>query len=225
MTAPGMMVGRRFSAPTRLRLQLVFARALEAMADTYQQQAAEFVRRLKPRLTVDEALQRYFREVGVPAGIEETVRSRALISLAGLIENQGQHEGRSSSWTILRPDHLIDGLRRRVQFVEETNLDCRLAASISDEAVAATHVRMALETAEVLAEEATPDQAIMLYIKTFSLNSVDAQVVFRAAMSQWAELHPLRGEALAKVMVPAAEPERPRLELRNRAQFGLKVIV
>jgi hypothetical protein len=219
------MVGRRFSAPTRLRLQLVFARALEAMADTYQRQAAEFVRRLKPRLTVDEALQRYFREVGVPAGIEETVRSRALISLAGLIENQGQHESRASSWTILRPDHLIDGLRRRVQFVEETNLDCRLAASISDEAVAATHVRMALETAEVLAEEATPDQAIMLYIKTFNLNSVDAQVVFRAAMSQWAELHPLRSEAPAKIQVPVAEIGRPKLELLNRAQFGLKVIM
>jgi len=44
-------------------------------------------------------------------------------------------------------------------------------------------------------------------------------------MSQWAELHLLRGEAQAKMMIPAAEPERPRLELRNRAQFGLKVIV
>ena len=225
MTTPSLMVGRRFAAPTRLRLQLVFARALEAMADTYQQQAAEFVRRLKPRLSVDEALQRYFREVGVPAPIEETVRSRALISLAGLIESQPQHEGRASGWTILRPDHLIDGLRRRVQYVEETNLDCRLAASISDEAVAATHVRMALETAEVLADEVTPDQAIMLYVKTFNLNSVDAQLVFRTAMSQWAELHPLRGEAVANVMVPVPEPERPRLELRNRAQFGLKVIV
>jgi hypothetical protein len=225
MTVPSLMVGRRFPAPTRLRLQLVFARALEGLAETYQHQAAEFVRRLKPRLTVDEALQRYFREVGVPAGIEETVRSRALISLAGLIENQPQHEGRASSWTILRPDYLIGGLRRRVQYVEETNLDCRLAASISDEAVAATHVRMALETAEILTDEVTPDQAIMLYVKTFNLNSLDAQVVFRTAMSQWAELHPLRGEAQAKVMVPAAEPERPRLELRSRAQFGLKVIV
>ena len=225
MTVPSLMVGRRFSAPTRLRLQLVFARALEAMADTYQQQAAEFVRRLKPRLSVDEALQRYFREVGVPAGIEETVRSRALISLAGLIENPPQHEGRASSWSILRPDHLIDGLRRRVQYVEETNLDCRLAASISDEAVAATHVRMALETAGVLVNEMTPDQAIMLYVKTFNLNSVDAQLVFRTAMSQWAELHPLPGEAQTRILLPAAEIARPKLELRSRAQFGLKVIV
>ena len=226
MTAPTLMVNRKFSASTRLRLQLVFAKALEALAETYQHQAAEFVRRLKPRLSVDEALLRYFREVAVPATIEETVRSRAIISLAGLIENPTRHEPRTSGWTLLRPDHMIDALRRRVQYVEDTNLDCRLAASVSDEAVAATHVRMALETAQVLAGEVTPDQAIMLYVRTFNLTSVDAQVVFRTAMSQWAELHPLPGEAQALVHMPYAPPEgRARLELHARSQFGLRVMV
>jgi hypothetical protein len=227
MTAPGLMVNRRFSASTRLRLQLVFARALEAIAETYQLQAAEFVRRLKSRLTVDEALQRYFREVGVPAAIEETVRARALISLSGLIENASKQETRPAGWTVFRPDQLLVALRRRAQYVEETNLDCQLAASISDEAVAATHVRMALETAEVLADEATLNEAIMLYIRTFNLPSVDAQVVFRTAMAQWAELHPLPGEAQALVRVPAPpiSATRPRLELRSRPEFGLRVIV
>jgi hypothetical protein len=226
MTAPSLMVGRRFSASTRLRLQLAFAKTVEALVETYQHQAAEFVRRLKSRLTVDEALQRYFREVGVPAGIEETVRSRALISLAGLIESAPKQEASASSWTILRPDQLIDGLRRRVQYVEETNLDCRLAASMSEAAVAATHVRMALETAEVLADEITPDQAFMLYVRSFNLPSIDGQVVFRTAMSQWAELHPLPGEAQALVRAPSAEiGGRPRLELRSRPEFGSRVMV
>jgi hypothetical protein len=222
MAVPSMVISRRFPAPTRLRLQLVLARATEALAETYQSQAAEFVRRLKSRLTVDEALQRYFREVGVPATIEETVRSRALISLAGLIENAPKHESRASGWTILRPDQLVDALRRRVQRIEETNLECRLAASISDEAVAATHIRMALETAEVLADEVTPDEAIMYYVRTLNLPSIDAQVVFRTAMSQWAELHPLPGEAKALVQAPGASK---RLELRARPEFGLRVIV
>jgi hypothetical protein len=206
---------------------LVFARAVEALAETYQQQAAEFVRRLKSRLTVDEALQRYFREVGVPASIEETVRSRALISLAGLIENPPRPETRASAWTILRPDQLIEALRRRVQYVEETNLDCRLAASMSDEAVAATHVRMALETAEVLADEVTPDQGIMLYVRTFNLPSIDAQGVFRTAMSQWAELHPLPGEpqALVQPKVTFEGEVKPRLGLLPRRDFGLRVMV
>src|ERR687889_2717321 len=225
MTGPTLMGSRRFPASTKMRLQLVFARASEALAETYQAQAAEFVRRLKPRLSVDEALQRYFREVGVPAALEETVRARALISLSGLIESAPRPESRAAGWTALRPDQMLDALRKRVQHIEDTNLECRLAGSISDEAVATTHVRMALETAEVLADELTPDEAIMLYVRTFNLPSVDAQVVYRTAMSQWAELHPLPGEARAKFLMQAVEPARPTLELRNRAQFGLKVIV
>jgi hypothetical protein len=227
MTATGHVLIRRFSAFTRLRLQLVFARAIEGLAETYQIQAAEFVRRLKTRLTVDEALQRFFREVGVPAALEETVRARALISLAGLIENAPRQETRATRWTILRPDQLLVALRQRVRYVEETNLDCRLAASVSDEAVATTHVRMALETAEVLSDEVTPNEGIMLYIRTFNLPSIDAQLVYRTAMAQWAELHPLPGEAQATVHLPAAPPAglRSRLEMRTRPEFGLRVMV
>jgi hypothetical protein len=226
MAVSSMVVSRRFSAATRLRLQLGFARAMEALAETYRSQAAEFVRRLKSRLTVDAALDRFFREVAVPAAIEETVRSRALISLAGLIENPPREGARASAWTLLRPDQLIEGLRRRVQYIEETNLECRLAASISDEAVAATHVRMALDIAEILADEITPDEAIVYYVRTLNLPSIDAQVVFRTAMSQWAELHPLPGEAQAAVQAPAGEVSgRTRLELRSRPEFGLRVIV
>jgi hypothetical protein len=227
MAASRLAFSSRFSGPTRLRVQLVFARALEALAETYQLQAAEFVRRLKPRLSVDAAMERYFREVGVPAGIEATVRARALISLAGLIENPPKQESRASGWTILRPDQLIEALRQRVQFVEDTNLDCRLAASMSEAAVATTHVRLALETAEVLADEVTPDEAIMHYLRTFNLPAIDAQVVFRTAMAQWAELHPLPGEARAPVCSPAevAAGNRSRLAIGSRPEFGLRVIV
>jgi len=227
MTGPSLMGSRKYPSSTRLRLQLVFARASEALAETYQAQAAEFVRRLKQKLAVDEALQRYFHEVGVPAGLEETVRARALISLAGLIESTPQQEARTTGWTALRPDHMLDALRKRVQHIEETNLECRLAGSMSDEAVATTHVRMALETAEVLAEEVTPDEAIMHYVRTFNLSSIDAQVIFRSAMAQWAELHPLPGEAHASAR-PAAPPQgptKPALALRSRQEFGLRVLV
>ena len=222
MTSPNLMGSRRFPSTTKLRLQLVFARASEALAETYQAQAAEFVRRLKSRLSVEEALQRYFHEVGVPAALEETVRARALISLAGLIESAPRQESRGPGWTALRPDQMFDALRKRVQHIEDTNLECRLAGSISDEAVAATHVRMALETAEVLADEVTPDEAIMHYVRTFNLTSIDAQVIFRSAMAQWAELHPLPNEARATLARPSAKPS---LEHRSRTEFGLRVMV
>ena len=222
MTGPGRIGSRRLPSSTRLRLQLVFARASEALAETYQAQAAEFVRRLKFRLSVDAALQRYFHEVGVPAALEETVRARALISLAGLIESAPRHESRALGWTALRPDQMLESLRKRVQYIEDTNLECRLAASMSDEAVATTHVRMALETAEVLADEVTPDEAIMHYVRTFNLTSIDAQVIFRSAMAQWAELHPLPGEARATL---GQSTTKPALALRPRPEFGLRVIV
>jgi hypothetical protein len=227
MAGPNLISNRRFSAQTRLRLQLVFARASEALADTYQAQAAEFVRRLKTRLPVEEALQRYFQQVGVPAALEETVRARALISLAGLIENTPRLTVPAIGWTAMRPDHLLGAVRRRVQYIEETNLECRLAGSISDEAVAGTHVRMALETVSVLAEENTPDEAIMQYVRAFNLSSIDAQVIFRSAMAMWAELHPLSGEAHAGTRpgMHAAPPPKPTLELRPRSEFGLRVMV
>jgi len=226
MTGPGLIGSRRFPSSTKLRLQLVFARASEALAETYQTQAAEFVRRLKTRLSVDEALQRYFHEVGVPAALEETVRSRALISLAGLIESAVAQEPRTSAWATLWPDEILDAFRKRVQHIEETNLECRLAGSMSDEAVATTHVRMALETAEVLGDEVTPDEAIMLYVRTFNLTSIDAQIIFRSAMAQWAELHPLPGEVHATARPASPPPALPKsaLELR-RPEFGLRVIV
>ena len=90
MAAPSLISTRRFSAPTRLRLQVLFARAWEALADTYQLQAAEFVRRLKTQLSIDEALDRFFREVGVPAAMTDTVRARALIALAPMIEEEAE---------------------------------------------------------------------------------------------------------------------------------------
>jgi hypothetical protein len=174
---------------------------------------------------VEEALERYFREVGVPAPIEETVRCRALISLSGLIESTPRPERQSPSWGLLRPDLLFDAVQRRMQYVEATNLECRLAASMADEAVAATHVRSALETVDVLADEVTPDEAIMHYVRSFNLPVVDGQVIFRKAMAHWAELHPLAGEAQAFIKGPAIVPGRMLTEQRGRTEFGLRVMV
>ena len=192
MAAPSLMSTRRFSATTRLRRQVLFARAWEALADTYHAQAAEFVRRLKHQLPIDEALDRFFREVGVPAAMSDTVRARALIALTPMIEETEEpDEATEPGWNPLRPDQLIGALRRRARYVEETNLECRLAASIAEEAVAATHVRMALEVAELLADECTPDESIMHYIRSFNLPAIEAQLILRRAMACWAERDPL----------------------------------
>jgi hypothetical protein len=217
MTAPSLINSRRFSHQIRLRIQIVFARAWEALADTHRVQATAFVRRLRNRFPMDEALDRYFREVGVPAAMEQSVRARALVALSGLAEESLEPESRLS-WTGLRPDQVIDALRRRAHFVEDTNLDCRLAASRADEAVTATHVRMAIETVELLQEELSPDDAIMYYIRTFHLPSLEAQIIYRRALAQWAER--AAGEPTGALAVCARAPE---LSFAAPAVLGLRV--
>ncbi len=226
MAAPSLISIRRFSPPTRLRLQVLFARAWEALADTYQVQASEFVRRLRTQLPIDEALDRYFREVGVPAAMTETVRARALIALAPLIEDGVEpEESPAPGWSPLRPDRLIGAIRRRAQYVEETNLECRLAASIADEAVAATHVRMALDIAELLADECTPDEAIMHYVRSFNLPALDAQIIFRRAMACWAERDPLGLDRVEPVTPTVAIcASGAQLDFGGRLRLGLRAI-
>jgi hypothetical protein len=227
MAAPGIMSIRRFSPSTRMRLQVLFARAWEALADTYQVQAAEFVRRLRTQLPLDEALDRFFREVGVPAAMTDTVRARALIALAPLIEDATEpEEDKSPGWNPLRPDHLIGAIRRRAQYVEETNLECRLAASIADEAVGATHVRMALDVAELLASECTPDEAIMHYVRSFNLPALDTQIIFRRAMACWAERDPLGLDRVEPVTPTVAIcASGAQVDFGGRIRLGLRAAI
>jgi hypothetical protein len=226
MAAPSLISTRRFSPPTRLHLQVLFARAWEALADTYQVQAAEFVRRLRNQLPLDEALDRFFREVGVPAVMTDTVRARALIALAPLIEDAVEpEESRAPGWSPLRPDRLIGAIRRRAQYVEETNLECRLAASIADEAVAATHVRMALSIAELLANECTPDESIMHYVRSFNLPTIDAHIIFRRTMACWAERDPLGLDRVEPVTPSVAIcANGAQLDFGGRLRLGLRAI-
>ncbi len=222
MATPSLISARRFSHPLRLRLQVLFAKAFESLAETYRAQATEFVRRLRGRMTVEDALDRYFREVGVPHAMEETVRARALIALAPTAPDFPEPETRAvGAWTQLRPDQLIDALRRRAQSQEETSLGCRMAASLSDEAVATTHVAMALETVALLEHEVGPDDAIMHYVRYFNLPSIEAQIIFRRALAAWAEWHPV-GDAFADSPTVCAAASTP--QFAPRVPQSLRVV-
>jgi len=197
MIATSLIAVRRLSQETRLRLEIQFAKAFEALAETYCIQAVEFVRRLRTRLPIEESLDRFFREVGVPAAMEETVRARALITIGPLAASVRESDAHTASpWTTLRPDQLIETFLRRAHGSEEIQLECRMAASVSSEAVTATHLAMALGVAEVLEGEFTPDEAIMHYIRYFNLPSVEAQIILRRALAQLA----LREDYLPKTL-------------------------
>jgi hypothetical protein len=232
MTTPAMITTRRFSPSLRLKLEVIFAKAWEALAETYRVQAAEFVHRVSAWLPVDEALERYVREVGVPARMIDTVRARALVALAPLIERAaaaGEPEGEgeeaaAAPWLSFRLEQLVGSLRQRAQYVEDTNLQCRLASCLAEEAVSGTHVRMATEVAEALRGELPPDEAIMHYVRTFSLPALEAQIIFQRAMARWAARHTPAPDA----MVPATDgasvcASAPALQLTPTAPLGLRL--
>jgi len=178
---------RRLPPLLRLRLQVAYARAWEALTDTHQTQAAMFVTRLADRLPLEDALARYFREVAVPVAMQETVRARALLSVANAVPVLPSPDDAGDPWRRFRPDRLVGAVRRRAQWVEETTLRCRMAACLGEAAVTATHTRMAVEVAELLAEAIPADEALMTYIRSFDLPARDGDSVFRAALAELAD--------------------------------------
>src|SRR4029078_13270962 len=100
-------------------LHVAYARAWEALTDTHQTQAAMFVRRLSERLPREEALQRCFWQVAVPVARQETVRARALLSLADSVPAAGQPSDSVDPWHSLPPDRIVAAVLRRAPWGAE----------------------------------------------------------------------------------------------------------
>ena len=226
---------RRLPPPLRLRLHVAYARAWEALTDTHQTQAVMFVRRLSERLPLEDALQRYFRQVAVPVAMQETVRARALLSLADSVPAAGQPSDSVDPWHSLRPDRIVDAVRRRAQWVEETTLQARMAACLAEAAVTSTHTRMAVEVAELLAEAVPADEALMAYVRAFDLPVKEGDTVFRAALAELADrrlpagqrprLHVAAEPAPARELAAVREPAPAPAAALPAAAFGLRVLV
>lgn len=218
---------RRAPPALRLKLQVLFARAWEALTETHQNQAVLFVRRLAGRLALEDALDRYFREVAVPAAMQQTVRARALLALADCVPAVPLPPKGADPWQRLRPDRWVSAVRRRAQLVEEVTLRSRMAAAIADAAVTATHSRMAAEAAEILADLLPADEAVMLYIRAFELPIRAADAVFRGALALLADRRlPVDRQPVLEVEPGRDEPgRRPGVSKLPVPAFGLRVIV
>jgi hypothetical protein len=217
---------RRLAPALRLRLQVAYARAWEALTDTHQTQAVMFVRRLADRLPLEDALQRYFRQVAVPVAMQETVRARALLSLADAIQTAPGVPEAADPWLRLRPDRIVDAVRRRAHWVEETTLQSRMAACLAEAAVTATHTRMAVEVAELLGEAIPADDALMTYVRAFDLPVKEGDTVFRAALAELADRRLPAGARPRLHVSPSPEPVRePAATTLSEPTFGLRVMV
>jgi hypothetical protein len=218
---------RRLPPALKLGLRVAYARAWEALIDTHQTQAAMFITRLADRLPLEDSLARYFREVAVPVAMQETVRARALLAVVDAIPAVPGNDDHADPWQRLRPDRMVEAVRRRAQWVEETTLRCRMTACLAEAAVSATHTRMAVEVAELLADAMPADEALMLYLRSFDLPTRDGEAVFRAALAQLADRRLPAAERPALHVGPPKPAPRPAPVTGPvpASAFGLRVIV
>ena len=81
MSTPSQMSLRRIPEALHLRVRIAYASAWEALIGTHTSQALQFVCEFASRTPALRALDLYFEVVAVPAGMQESVRTRCLTSL------------------------------------------------------------------------------------------------------------------------------------------------
>src|SRR5687768_6276035 len=123
MPVPGPRMPRSLPESVRRRVEVATAMAWEALIDTHTQQALEFVNLLEGRLTLEEALTRYLREMDVTEAISSAVRTRVLIELEQPEHNKPHlqvhepteppPEDDDEGWRRFRPDVMVRGVRER----------------------------------------------------------------------------------------------------------------
>ncbi len=87
-------------------------------------------------------------------------------------------------------------------------------------------VSMAVDVAGALGDSMPPDEAVMVYVRTFDLPARDGDAVFRAALARLGEQHlsTVGAPRLHLEARPAVEPAPAPVLLPPVAAFGLRVI-
>ena len=200
------------------RVQVAYARAWEALVETHRAEAAAFVEALAPLVSVDEALDAYFREVPVPLGMRDAVRTGAFLRLDFTGLDATRAGGTPQGWALLHPATLFGVTRRMALATQEARRRAVLATARALEGLAATHRQNAIDIA--LLRTGSPDEGVRHYIRTMDLPAHQAQMVYQQALASMAEgeLAELPAPVAATAPVAAPAPTRiPFLKVWARA--------
>jgi hypothetical protein len=207
MSTPSQMSLRRIPEALHLRVRIAYASAWEALIGTHTSQALQFVCEFASRTPVLRALDLYFDVVAVPAGMQESVRTRSLTSLeleslpplAAPVALKG--------WQVLRVDRFIERQQYRRRFEEKTVQLARMVGARAAEAVIATHVENVIGFNDLLRGVMPVNQVTDHYLREFSLQSSAAQMVWQRVQARVA------GEELtAQYSDPPPPPLDPESE-------------
>lgn len=183
MSVPSRMSVRPFSKALEPRIRIAYAAAWEGVITAHSAQALEFIQEFASRLPALDALSLYFRVVAVPEGMQESVRSRALVELDLDCLPPRLPLPTLSGWQLLRPDLLLRVIRYHRDFMETTLQLARMVGSRAAEAVTATHVSHAINFARLLDGWVPVQKALAHYVYVFALPQATALMVVQRAQA------------------------------------------
>jgi len=179
MSTPSQMSLRRIPEALHLRVRIAYANAWEALIGTHTSQALQFVCEFAARTPVLRALDLYFEVVAVPAGMQESVRTRCLTSLELESLPPLAAPAPLRGWQVLRVARFIEWQQYRRRFEEKTQQLARMVGARASEAVLGTHVANATGLYELLRGVMSVEQVTEHYLREFSLASGTAQMVWQ----------------------------------------------
>jgi hypothetical protein len=190
MSLSNLVSLRQFPEELRLRLQVAYAAAREALIETHQAEALRFTRDFSRRLPPLEALDLYFAAVPVSIALMECVISRTLVALdLDRLPSVAREPSPFAALRTLRLDIVLESLRRHRQFREETLRLARLGGARAADALLDTHVLNAARIAEILGDTVWIDEAVSHYIHSFHLSLPTAYMVYQRTRAMMADRH------------------------------------
>ena len=207
MPIPGPRLGvpRNLPESVRRKVEVATAMAWEALIEEHTRQALQFISLFEERLTLEDALMRYLREMDLTETIASAIRTRVLVALEDglptgqprihLLEEGGESEGLpeeaedEEGWRRFRPDLMMRGMFERQKRTEETERFIELAFARAEEAVIHTHIDNAITFAALLDAHTSLGRAVQTYLSSIQLTGGRSQSVFQRNMAQLAEVH------------------------------------
>jgi hypothetical protein len=177
--------------------------AWEALVEAHIQEALAFIALFEDRLTLEEALNRYIREMDLADAMGAAVRTRVLVT----IEDEGPDAlptmplrdadapdepadgDEQEGWRRFRPDVVMRGVMERQRGREEVERMVELAIARAEEDIIKIHVDNAITFAALLEDSGALSRAVEQYISALNVVGGRGQAVLQRTMARLADVH------------------------------------
>jgi hypothetical protein len=217
--SPVSLLSQRMPEELERRLDHVEATAREELVELHAALATDLVSILSPRMSFDEAIERYLESMNLGGDDAEAVGTRAvaLMSEEEIREDieREPYRGWGFDWRYATPLGAIRFIRRHRKRSAEEHLWLELAAARAEERVVDAHAKFAMRFVEILEEhDEEPPRAIELYVERLRLPEIRARLVYQRVLAGLAET------LLPNLYDEDDEEEEPIPDIGRRAAEG-----